>query len=48
MYKRLAGRWRRSQGHRQHYTALLVTAIDDGNGNVAKIDKDSKEAKKYL
>lgn len=36
------------KGHRQHYTALLITELCDGKGNVAQIDKESKEAKKYL
>lgn len=36
------------KGHRQHYTALLITEVVDGNGVVAKIDSDSKVAKKYL
>ena len=35
-------------GHRQHYTALLITEINDGNGNVVKIDAKSKNAEKFL
>lgn len=45
--KRTSGR-RVKNGHRQQYTALLVTEINDGNGSVAKIDAESKVAKKYL
>jgi len=46
--KRRKGRYRRKNGHRQNYTALLVTELNDGNGNTAKIEADSKTAKKYL
>ncbi len=35
-------------GHRQHYTALLITEINDGKGNTQKIDTNSANAKKYL
>lgn len=45
--KNTSGR-RVKNGHRQHFTALLVTEINDGNGTVAKIDAESKVAKKYL
>lgn len=44
--KRRSGR-RVKNGHRQHYTALLITEINNGS-EVAKIDADSKVAKKYL
>lgn len=46
--KRKPGLWQKMNGHRQHYTGLLITEIEDGQGNTAKIDANSKEAKKYL
>lgn len=46
--KRRPGSWRRKKGHRQHYTALLITGINDGSGNKNEIDKSSTNAKKYL
>jgi large subunit ribosomal protein L21 len=47
-FKRKPGMYQKKMGHRQNYTALLITEINDGNGNVTKIDSDSKAAKKYL
>lgn len=48
VFKRKPGAYRRKNGHRQHYTSLLITEIQDGQGNTAKIESDSKNAKKYL
>lgn len=48
VFKRRAGQWRKKNGHRQHFTALLITEISDGSGNNIVIDKDSSNAKKYL
>lgn len=48
VFKRKPGGYKRRNGHRQNFTALLITEINDGNGNVAKIDKASKNAEKYL
>lgn len=48
VFKRRPGGYQRKNGHRQHYTALLVTEINDGNGNTSKIDAKSKLAEKYL
>lgn len=45
--KRRSGR-RARRGHRQEYSALLITEVIDGNGNSTKIDAKSKEAEKYL
>lgn len=47
-FKRKPGMYQKKMGHRQNYTALLITEINDGNGNVTKIDADSKAAKKFL
>ena len=38
----------KKNGHRQHFTALLITEISDGAGNSEVIDKNSTNAKKYL
>lgn len=46
--KRKVGKWQKTRGHRTHFTTLLVTEIEDGNGKTAKIDSGSKEAEKYL
>ena len=48
IFKRRPGSWQKKQGHRQNYTSLLITQIDDGQGNVSQIDKDSSAYKKYL
>ena len=40
--------FRKKNGHRQPYTALLITEVADGQGNVAKIDAKSKNAEKFL
>ena len=48
IYKNKKGDRSITKGHRQHYTSLLITEIDDGKGNVEKIDAKSKLAEKYL
>jgi len=48
VFKRKPGAYKRKNGHRQHYTALLITEVNDGAGSVAKIDAASKNATKYL
>jgi large subunit ribosomal protein L21 len=48
VFKRKPGAYKRKNGHRQHYTSLLITELSDGQGNTAKIDKDSNNAKKFL
>lgn len=47
VFKRSPGSWRRRKGHRQHFTCLVITEVNDGNGNVAKIDTASKTATKF-
>ena len=46
--KRRPGYYKKTRGHRQWYTALLITQVEDGKGQVATIDPESKEAKKFL
>ena len=46
--KRRPGQYKKTRGHRQEFTALLITQIDDGKGTVEKIDPQSKEATKFL
>lgn len=48
IFKRAPGKYQRKNGHRQHYSALLITEVTDGNGKTVKIEADSKNAKKYL
>lgn len=48
MIKRKQRVGHKKRGHRQCYTGLLITELQDGRGNVAQIDPESKEAKKYL
>lgn len=35
--------YRRTQGHRQPYTQLLVTSVDNGSGNQASLDDSAKK-----
>jgi large subunit ribosomal protein L21 len=48
VFKRKPGMYQKRMGHRQQYTALLITEVSDGSGNTAKIDAGSDRAKKYL
>jgi large subunit ribosomal protein L21 len=48
IFKRKPGLYQKKNGHRQHYTGLLITELEDGQGGVAKIEADNKYAKKYL
>ncbi len=48
VFKRKPGKYKRKNGHRQHYTALLITEVVDGSGKAAKIDASSKVAQKFL
>lgn len=36
VFKRKRGLWRKKNGHRQHFTTLKITALDDGQGNTTK------------
>jgi large subunit ribosomal protein L21 len=48
VFRRLPGKYRKKNGHRQHYTSLLVTSITDGNGKDFKPENPSKQAAKHL
>ena len=37
---RKPGRYAKKNGHRQHFTSLLITDVVDGQGNASTIDKD--------
>ncbi len=37
--------YRRTQGHRQNYTQLLVTSVDNGSGEKETLTADDKKAK---
>lgn len=41
--KRKPGGSRRKNGHRQCYTGLLITEINDGQGNVTKAEAKAKK-----
>ena len=41
--KRKPGAYRKKNGHRQHYTALLITEINDGQGGVTKAEAKAKK-----
>jgi len=45
---RKPGKYRKTNGHRQQFTSLLITELNDGAGNSEKIDAKSKAAEKYL
>lgn len=47
VFKRKPGAYRKKNGHRQHYTSLLITEVNAG-GKSDKIAADNKWAKKYL
>ena len=48
VFKRKPGKYKRKNGHRQHFTALLITEVVDGSGKATKIEASSKVAQKYL
>lgn len=48
IFKRRPGQWRKKNGHRQHYTSLFITAVEDGKGNKAEVAADDKKAQKFL
>lgn len=41
--KRKPGAYRRKNGHRQHFTGLLITEISDGQGGVTKAEPKAKK-----
>lgn len=41
--KRKPGAYRKKNGHRQCYTALLITEINDGQGGVTKAEAKAKK-----
>ncbi|MCB9060145.1 MAG: 50S ribosomal protein L21 [Halobacteriovoraceae bacterium] len=36
VFVRKPGRYQKKNGHRQHYTALKIVEINDGQGNISK------------
>ena len=46
--KRRPGRYAKRKGHRQQFTALLITEVTDGQGKAKKIEASHKLAEKYL
>ncbi|MCO4795348.1 MAG: 50S ribosomal protein L21 [Bacteriovoracaceae bacterium] len=45
---RKPGKYAKTNGHRQQFSSLLITEVNDGAGNTDKIDAKSKKAEKYL
>ena len=41
--KRKPGAYRKKNGHRQHFTGLLITEINDGQGGVVKAEAKAKK-----
>lgn len=48
VYRRGVGKWSRFKGHRREYSCLYVTEINNGKGDVSKVDANSEQSKKYL
>ena len=48
VFKRKPGLYKKKKGHRQHYTSLFITELNDGQGGTDKVDAKSEKAKKYL
>ena len=48
VFKRKPGMYKKRKGHRQHYTSLFITELNDGQGGTSKVDAKSEKAKKYL
>ena len=46
MIRRTPRGWTKRKGHRQSFTGLLITEINDGQGNTVGIPSDHKNAKK--
>ena len=42
VFKRKPGGYKRRNGHRQNFTALLITEINDGQGGVVKAEAKAK------
>ena len=48
MMKRKPGKYQKKKGHRQSFTCLFITTIEDGRGQKQEIDNSSERAKKFL
>ena len=48
VFFRKPGTFQKKRGHRQGYSFIVITEIQDGQGGVSKIDSKSKVAQKYL
>jgi large subunit ribosomal protein L21 len=44
VFKRKPGLYQRKNGHRQFYTSLLITELNDGQGNSEKADAKKKNS----
>ena len=48
VFKRKPGMYKKRKGHRQHYTSLFITELNDGQGGTDKVDAKSDRVKKFL
>jgi large subunit ribosomal protein L21 len=48
VFRRLAGKYQKKNGHRQSFTSVLIKEINDGSGQTTTIDATSKNGKKFL
>ncbi|MBP9674722.1 MAG: 50S ribosomal protein L21 [Bacteriovoracaceae bacterium] len=48
MYRKKSGKWKKRKGHRQDFTCLLITEIQDGKGGKFAMDKNSPTAQKFM
>ena len=48
VFKRKPGMYKKRKGHRQHYTSLFITELNDGEVEQIKLTQSLKKRKKYL
>jgi large subunit ribosomal protein L21 len=48
IFRRMVGKWEKLTGHRQNYSSLFITGLEDGKGGKSEVDSNSERAKKYL
>ena len=48
VFRRMVGKWDKLKGHRQNFSSLFITGLEDGNGGKSEVDAGSERAKKYL
>lgn len=48
VFRRKPGAFYRKNGHRQEYTCLFITELNDSAGKSVQVDSQNERAKKYL